>query len=472
MDAQPVEISKLFAKGDQGFTSMIRYIVDAPRWLFLGALIWAPWAYGSTPTWAIEVLILIMAAILGLWLIGCVIRRMPPAVPPLLLGCCGALCLCGWWMALNPHLESIPGYRFVTLTPRIPFLPGSVDGPTSMRAMVRITCLLGIVCFVADLCTRRVWRRRIWHVIAGTGVSLVLFGLIQSASARPILIWNREDSTVPYFATYYYHGNAGSFINLVLPFIAGLAALMLRKPDAHGARAIWLPGFFICAAGAFVNLSRSGAAITILLCVLLLAWQFQDQSRNELLPPRRLRLAYALLMMTAVFCLVAFSGWQRPAQKWALLESQLHTGNRRFITAKVCLRMIPQAGWHGFGPGTFILVFPHFTGADALAIPGIWRYAHNDYLQTILEWGWFGSIFWAIILVGALAQLIIQWRKRLDWSTADRALAFVTFVALLGMSIHGLLDFPFQIASLQLYAAVCVGFGWGCRLWERSLLTA
>jgi hypothetical protein len=190
---------------------------------------------------------------------------------------------------------------------------------------------------------------------------------------------------VPFFATYYYHGNAGSFINLVLPFVAGLAALTLRKPDAHSARAIWLPGFFICVAGSFVNPSRSAMVITIGLCVLLLSWQFHGKWRDELLPPRKLRVAYALLMIGAVICLIAFAGWERPAQKWAMLESQLNTSNKRLVSTQVCLRMLPDAGWHGFGPGTFSLVFPHYTGNQAQLIPGIWRYAHDDYLETLLE---------------------------------------------------------------------------------------
>jgi O-antigen ligase len=152
-----------------------------------------------------------------------------------------------------------------------------------------------------------------------------------------------------------------------------------------------------------------------------------------------------------------------------MFQSQLTPANKRLITAKICLRMLPDAGWHGFGPGTFALVFPHYTGQDASLIPGIWRYAHNDYLQTLLEWGWMGAILWAIVLFGALAQLVHYWRKRRDLSTSDRVLCFMTMLALSGVAAHAMVDFPFQIMSLQLYAGVCVGFGWGCGRWEGTL---
>jgi len=168
----------------------------------------------------------------------------------------------------------------------------------------------------------------------------------------------------------------------------------------------------------------------------------------------------------AVACLVIFSGWERPAQKWAMMHEQLNSANKRLVSTQICLRMLPDAGWHGFGPGTFALVFPHYTGDQGKFIPGIWRYAHDDYLQTLLEWGWFGSIFWAVLFFGAIAQLFIHWRKRRDLSTSDRVLAFVSGLALLGVAAHAIVDFPLQIASLQLYVAVCIGLGWGSRHWE------
>jgi len=449
---------------------MTRVAVETPRWLFLAALVLAPWVYGTTPPWAIAELEMLLSVILVLWMASCAMRALKPAVHPLLLRCVIVILAGGWWMALNPHFQDTGYYMFARIPAIVPFAPGTVDGRTSCLTMLRVTCLLGTVCFVCDLSARREWRRRIWYTMAITGVSLVLFGLVQSAFARPLLIWSREDAGVPFFATFYYHGNAGSFINLVLPPIAGLAALTLRKPDAHFAKAIWFPGFFICVAGAFVNLSRSAMVITGLLCIILLGWQFIGKTRDELLPPRRLRAAYALLMVGALACLIGFSGWERPAQKWALMEKQLNSSNKRLVTAKICLRMLPDAGWHGFGPGTFQLVFPHYTGQQGILIPGIWRYAHNDYLQTLLEWGWLGSIFWAVIFFGALAQLFINWRRRRDLSTSDQVLAFVSALALCGVLAHAFVDFPLQIASLQLYAGVCVGFGWGCHQWEGTLV--
>jgi hypothetical protein len=444
----------------------MRILVEAPRWLFLLVLTLAPWMYGATPQWVIMDLVSILAAILVLWLGGCALRKLRPGLPSGLVWCVAVILVYGWAMTLNPHLKDNGNFTFTPIKPLIGWLPGTVDGATSRAIMMRITVLLGTVCFVCDISGRRDWRRRIWRAMALTGTSLVLFGLIQSAFAKPLFLWGEQDIGEPYFATYYYHGNAGSFINLVLPFIAGLAVLTLRRPDAHIDRALWFPGFFICVAGSFVNLSRSATVITACLCVLLLLWQFRGRSRREFLPPRNLRVAYAVLMFGAILALIAFSGWQKPAQKWGMMQSQLNEHNKRVVATQVCMHMLPDVHWHGFGPGTFVLVFPHYSGPWASLIPGIWKYAHDDYLQTIIEWGWLGAIPFAVLFFGAFAQLLIHWRRRRDWSTSDRVLSLITALAMGGVAAHAIVDFPFQILSLQLYAAVCVGFGWGAGKWE------
>ena len=49
------------------------------------------------------------------------------------------------------------------------------------------------------------------------------------------------------------------------------------------------------------------------------------------------------------------------------------------------------AGSFGFGPGTFSIVFPFLQQEHGGDLDGILRYAHQDYLQTILEWGFLAS---------------------------------------------------------------------------------
>src|SRR5213593_1607407 len=100
-----MELSLLTSAATSCLMNAPRFVVDFPRWLFLGTLVFAPWAYGCTREWAIDFLDVLMAVILLLWLAGCVLRKLRPAVSPALVLCAAILLLQGWWMAANPHFQ-------------------------------------------------------------------------------------------------------------------------------------------------------------------------------------------------------------------------------------------------------------------------------------------------------------------------------------------------------------------------------
>ncbi len=449
---------------------MSHALTAAPRWFFLALLVLAPWAYGCTEPWAIRWLNAGLALVLLLWVDGCILRGVWPAVHRAAALCVALLLAQGWWMALNPHFtHDTATHAFQAVAAPIHWLPGTVDGAISRTAMLRLTVLLAMVLFTADLSASAIWRRRLWWTIALTGVSIALLGLIQRVSAAPMIFWEPSQRTGTFFATYYYAGNAGAFLNLVLTPVAGLALLAMRNPDAHALRALWLPGWLLCLAALFVNTSRTAQIIACGLTAVFLISQARSLSTE--LPRRSICAVYAAAILAAITALVVVSGAERSAAKWTIFTSQLNHENPRLQAIQTALTILPDSGIFGLGPGTFGAAFPHYTGPLGDGIAGIWRYTHNDYLQTLIEWGLAGAIVWAVLFFWGMARCFACCRPppmpRLPKPdapprarTRDRLVLFCAGLSLAGVAIHALVDFPLQIASLQLYVAVFLGLGW------------
>jgi hypothetical protein len=153
-------------------------------------------------------------------------------------------------------------------------------------------------------------------------------------------------------------------------------------------------------------------------------------------------------------------------RRWKLVGREMTEQNARLQTARVCGHIVSEAGWFGFGPGTFEKVFPRYQHLGHYAVDEKWVYAHEDYLQTVIEWGWLGAGAWAVIALGGIGlSLRARFRHR-PWPARDRILYFVMLTSLLGVALHALFDYPLQVASIQLYVIVLLGMLWSCSEWK------
>jgi hypothetical protein len=102
---------------------------------------------------------------------------------------------------------------------------------------------------------------------------------------------------------------------------------------------------------------------------------------------------------------------------------------------------------------------------------GDWLFLHNDYLQTLMEWGWIGGLLWAGILFGGMivaAQSLRDKPRASRWFPRQLLLLPLAIVALGGVALHALVDFPLQISSIQLYTATYLGICWGAGRWGKA----
>ncbi|MFN2509069.1 MAG: O-antigen ligase family protein [Chthoniobacterales bacterium] len=437
---------------------------DLPRWLFLGALIYAPWDYGGTTSRSITAINWILGAVVGLWLLGLSVRRRRPVIPVQLWVAAAAILVLGWFTTYNARAIYDSDFgMFVPMRNPIPWAPSSVDAIVATTSMVRVTCLIGVLFFVVDLCRRPQWLLRIWITIAIAGGSIALLGLLQRATGAVLPYWEYRPwlDHFTFFATYYYHGNAGAFLNLVFPPTVGLALRTFQRPRVHIQRAIWLTATFLLIVAIFTNTSRAAQLLGIILFVTLSLAAVRQMRR---LTVAQNRIAIAATVGVTVVVLVAIAqatGITRGVERWHRTAGEI-PADSRWQAYKIALSALPDAGWFGFGPGTFVAIFPHYERAMNVELQGRMTYLHQDYLQTLLEWGWLGGACWAFIFGGGIASAVTALRRARDLKPQPRLyrLLPLVLIALGAVLLHSSVDFPLQIASLQLYVATYLGICW------------
>ena len=455
---------------------MISHICrTASRWIFLGALMYAPWAYGATTSLSIQITNWILLAAFVLWAVELLVSKRTPRFPRLLFFLTVALVCVGGWMVFNAKaIYDSDFFVFVPLRNFAPPLAGSVDYTISAAWIVRGALLLGTILFVADLSQSNRWLLRLWYAIGLVAGSIAFLGLLQKATGAQMIFWQpppaRYDLRIStFFATYYYHGNAGAFLNLAWPLSAGLVIRSFSKRHHPAMRAVWISLFIVTIAGVLANTSRMAQLVAVVL-LLAICLQFGPALVRKLSGTEKsVALAGALAILLALVALAQATHLEQPLTRWQT-ESQRIPTDARWQAWHVALAALPDAGLFGFGPGTFRVVFPTYNIGSVNQVPGTWRFLHEDYLQTLLEWGWLGCSFWGLLFFGGITVGIRSNNKnaRRDWTPRRRVLQPLVIIALVGVALHALIDFPFQIESIQLYVATYLGVCWGSSLWRQK----
>jgi O-antigen ligase/polysaccharide polymerase Wzy-like membrane protein len=441
------------------------------RWIFFAALVYAPWAYGGTTPASIRIINWLLLASFILWIVELRVNRRWPKSPrlPLFLAC--ALIAIGAWMAVNAKSIYDSGfYVFVPLRNFAPNLAGSVDPAISAAWIMRGALLLFAILFVADLSQSNRWLLRLCYTIGLVGGSIAFLGLLQKATGARMIFWQTAPvwGATTFFATYYYHANAGAFLNLVWPLAAGLAIRAFTAQCHPANRAVWLSVFVLTVAGVLANTSRVAQLIALLLLITICLRFGPSLLRKFWRTEKGIALAGTIAILLTLIALAQATHIEQPLNRWQLLSERI-PNDARWQAARVAVGALSDAGLLGFGPGTFRVVFPSYNGVSTQRVPGTWRFLHQDYLQTALEWGWFGSTLWALLFFGGIAVGIRSYKQYAaqNWTPRRRLLQPFVIIALIGVGLHAMVDFPLQIASIQLYVATYLGLCWGSSSWNQ-----
>jgi hypothetical protein len=325
--------------------------------------------------------------------------------------------------------------------------------------MLRTTGLVAALWMTCDLAANRTWRDRLWITIAATGVSVMALGLAQRFTGATSIFWDTYRYTGEwFFAVYRYHANAGSYINLVLPLITGLALWSFLRKGAERERVLWTLGALTTAACGFVNVSRAANAVTAILLVAIGIWiatlRLQARSSRRLL---HVVLLLAATMGTVIYLAISFD--LRGAQaRWEKTKLDALLNDGRPEVYEIMFRgTLEDAGAWGFGQGTFEFVFNNARAALPHPLAGRWDFAHSDALQTIQDWGYAGAGAWFFLFAAGLFCAVSGSFRHGGELDEARILSAAGALALSGVMLHACVDFPLQILSLQLNTLAILG---------------
>jgi len=450
-------------------------------WLLGLALVFAPWAWGTIKPAGLMGLELILSAAGICWLLAMLTPAFRPKLPRLLVLCVALLLLQGWWMAVNAHRAyNAVEHQFTAVHPLIALLPGAADRTMAVGAMVHVTVILLALLMMCDFARSPHWRLGLWKALAATGASIAIYGLGAKAGLYPPM-FNVPGDMASVFGTFVYHGVAGAYLNLAIPAQIGLAIVHLGQRK-HKIRSLaWAVLAIITIIAVMVNISRGAAMICfgeLCLLAVLVIWTFHHSPQFHAALARWKWILSAAAAVTLV--VIGIAVWHN-LPRWEKFHGDfaLH-GNGRLLAWRVSWAMAMVHPLFGSGPGSFKIRFPlsHHMIPELYSHwivlfyhPGHrisrWSYASNDYLQTLVQWGAAGFLAWGVLALGSLRGAKPPHPSAETSNPAfdiDQLLIRCARIALLGVFIHALFDYPLEVASLELDTAFYLALNWATQV--------
>ncbi|MGI8908534.1 MAG: O-antigen ligase family protein [Candidatus Sumerlaeaceae bacterium] len=345
-------------------------------------------------------------------------------------------------------------------------LPGSPTFHYSMRTW--FTFALGVFAVLAIPLLRvgRGWTVQFMAAVTGCGALVAFIALLQHVGLAGFFLppfddpRNRMSSLIGH--------NTGMSSWLMFPLSFALYFMLAGGRRRVRWTATVLVGLFL-----FVILAAQSRAIWVLgaaVTVVSVAVQFR-------LFHRRMRARNVLIGVAVVTALVSVQtvgrSWnplaRTPEPLFVRLKNNLLNLDQlrretRLRTVVVSLKeLVPKHPIEGTGFGTFQWVYPPAQGKYLLdnvdTRLGYTRkrtdLMHNDYVQHLVEAGIVGCVLLVIpvlLLLGAGVRAL-----RRATIPHDRALLIALVLPVAGVSLHGLVDFPFHVMPTALLTGVSLG---------------
>ncbi len=285
-------------------------------------------------------------------------------------------------------------------------------------------------------------------IFVGMLISLYAVGQYLTGSNKVWNIIRPIDYVGRASGTYICPNHFAGFLEMVLPLALASVLVGRFKPTLK----VFLGYAALCmAAGIAVSFSRGGwfaSGLALGLMALLLVFQGRQ----------RLPATIFLVLMLAggIYALSKLPVAQR---RMELMKTQTMVAEARLKLWPPAIRIWKDDFWWGGGPGHFDQRFRLYRPEDVQRRP---LYAHNDYLNTLADYGLAGGL-----CVG-LALALVAWGVVRSWKHVQRgsdlgkkpsnrfAFCLGGAIGLVAMACHSVLDFNMHIPANAFVAVVLI----------------
>lgn len=445
-------------------------------------LVGGPWAFGSTTSDVIRIGNWI-AYSLGIILVAKMVfrrgsgikyspwsgsdRRSAGAGPVftlcILVLMVGMLCYAGIsaWNA-RMSVEYVDGFRGMAYHSIRDWLPHSYDRDATwwaFRIYSGYFCVFwAVVDWLKDargsVAGQREGGRRIklllWILVVN-GCLVSLEGILQRLAGSPKLLFLIEPhinkSPSFHFGPFAYRSNGAQYLNLLWPCALGFwwylkGEQQRENPSGRlggGSHLIVPLCMLVMVSGVIVSVSRGGlivAAMQLVACGIIFKCVVARKFRGDWV-----RISCVTILITGAAVLLV-----KDQLKSRLVWDPSLGG--RDIIYKHSWQILEDHPLFGVGPGAFATVYENYL----LTADEQWHaYLHNDWLQTLVEWGWIGG---GVVIAGVL---ILSAAGAINkHGEIPGPFVALTSVGLGGCLLHAVVDFPLQIHSItMLFAILC-----------------
>jgi len=452
-----------------------------------------PWLFGTTRDWTIQFMDIVGLALGAMFLLKLMIRvwtgyrnsrwderdrhsanhdneamqgrrfvnRSLAALTVLILGFC-LTSVINASAKLDPETKNFQYYRHLA------WLPSSHDQTASWQAFWTYLALAGFFwalhdwLVAKDTVEERAGRandgdfsgswgrlmperlRRLLWIVSISGGLLGVESIAQRLSGTnnilffwPPLLQQHADAE---FGPYAYRSNGAQYFNLIWPLTLGFWWTMHRetrrrsKSSRFARHHLVLVAAMVMAACPIIATTRAGTAVDLVMMAAAVVILLTAQRKGDV--RARLKIVGGLLLTLG---LASLFGWQA-------MERRLEPGSfdeglaGRNSIYQIAGRMADDFPLFGSGPGTFHSLYRFYQDAEEdFTVVNL----HNDWLETLITFGYAGSVLVALAFLTVLLRWFIPGGVQ-----AGIRLVSLIWLALAGCLAHARYDFPLQIHSV------------------------